>query len=211
MNWPKLDLNMLPDGGLSLPDHPRAQLNHEVTESIEEHLLRAGPATLLASGFDHAASDHGQRFVDFENTLAAYIKENHLTKNGVEQAVRGTDFIDIRPALIEALEGIGVTYDQFMSNSTVADLMRFMDDLPTRYVTNVLRSAKHRQTQQKWEPNDFIDIVALPVASVYCDVIITEKQWIHQMRQGKIEQQYSTRLLSDAADLVEVLVDSSVI
>jgi hypothetical protein len=61
-----------------------------------------------------------------------------------------------------------MTYDQFMSNITVAELMSFIDDLPTRYVTNVMRSAKHRQNQQKWEPNDFIDIVALPVAAVYC-------------------------------------------
>lgn len=38
-----------------------------------------------------------------------------------------------------------------------------------------MRSAKRRQAEQKWEPNDFIDVLALPVAAVYCDVVITER------------------------------------
>jgi len=210
MKWPEFDLSALPDGGASVPGGLQARLQQAVTESIEEHLLRAGPDTLHAAGFDHAASDHGQRFVDVENTLAAAIAQYGLNGDDIEQAVRGADFIDIRPALVEALERIGVTYDQFVSNSTVIDLMNFMDDLPTRYVTNVMRSAKHRQTQQKWELNDFIDIVALPVAAVYCDVVITEKQWVHRMRQGKVDQQYDTVLLNDTADLVKVLVNASV-
>jgi hypothetical protein len=28
--------------------------------------------------------------------------------------------------------------------------------------------------QQKWEPNDFIDIVALPAAAVSCNALVTE-------------------------------------
>jgi hypothetical protein len=210
MSWPKFDLNALPGGGASLPDGLRAQLEHAVTESIEEHLLRAGPDTFHAAGFDHAASDHGQRFVNFENTVAATIAQHGLHGDGIEQVIRGTDFTDIRPAVVEALELIGLTFDQFMSSFTVPDFMNFMDDLPSRYVTNVMRSAKHRQTQQKWEPNDFIDIVALPVAAVYCDIVITEKQWGHRMRQGKVDQRYNTVLLNDTADLVQVLVDASV-
>jgi hypothetical protein len=136
--------------------------------------------------------------------------QHGLTGDSIDQAVRGADFGDIRPAVVDALHRIGMTYDQFMSNITVAELMSFIDDLPTRYVTNVMRSAKHRQNQQKWEPNDFIDIVALPVAAVYCDVVVTEKQWAHRMRQGKVDQRYDTRLLCDVADLVDVLVNASV-
>ncbi|SCF42289.1 hypothetical protein GA0070216_11555 [Micromonospora matsumotoense] len=209
MNWPKLDITALPDGGASLGGGLRAQLEHVITESIEEQLLRAGPDTFRALGFDHAASDHGQRFVNFENTVAAVIAQHGLQGDAIEQVVRGTDFIDIQPALIAALDRIGLTYDQFVSGSTVLDLMNFMDDLPTRYVTNVMRSAKHRQTQQKWEPNDFIDILALPVAAVYCDVVITEKQWIHRLRRGKVDQRYHTVLLNDTAGLVQVLIQAS--
>lgn len=102
-----------------------------------------------------------------------------------------------------------MTYGEFMDGITAGELMSFIDDLPTRYVTNVMRSAKHRQTQQKWEPNDFADIVALPVAAVYCEVVVTEKQWVHRMRQGKVDRRYNTMLLDNAADLVDVIVTAS--
>ena len=207
--WPELDLSALPDGGASVPVGLRAQLKSALAEFIEEGLLRQGPDTFDAVGFDQVASDHGQKFVDFENLVAEEIAKHGLTGEAIDQAVRGTDFGDIRPAVVEALGRIGMTHDEFMQRITPGELMSFMDDLPTRYVTNVMRSAKHRQTQQQWEPNDFIDILALPVAAVYCEVVITEKQWVHRLRQGKVAQRYNTILLNDVADLVDVLVRAS--
>ncbi len=68
-----------------------------------------------------------------------------------------------------------------------------------------MRAAKLRQTQQRWEKNDFNHIVSLPVAAVYCDVVVTEKQWVHRLRQGRVDQRHNTTLLSDTAQLVEVL------
>jgi hypothetical protein len=211
IDWPELDLSALPDRGASIPAALRSQLMVAVVEFVEEELLRAGPDSFRALGFQHVASDHGQRFVEFENRVAAAIAQHGLTGDAIDQAVRGTDFGDIRPPLVKALDRIGMTYEQFLENLTVGELMSFMDDLPTRYVTNVMRSAKHRQSQQKWEPNDFIDIVALPVAAVYCDVVVTEKQWAHRMRHGKVDQRYDTILLSDVADLTGVLVNASVL
>lgn len=102
-----------------------------------------------------------------------------------------------------------MTYEEFIDGVTLGELMSFIDDLPNRYVTNVMRSAKHRQTQQRWEPNDFADVVALPVSAVYCDVVVTEKQWVHRMRQGKVDHRYNTMLLDNVADLVDVLVSAS--
>lgn len=208
MTWPELDLSSLPDG-VTVPPGVRARLASAMAEIIEEDLLRAGPAKFRALGFDLAASDLGQRFVDFENAVAATIAKQGLTGDAIDRAVRATDFGDIRPAVVEALDRIGMTYAQFMDRITVGDLMSFIDDLPTRYVTNVLRSAKHRQTQQKWEPNDFIDVISLPVAAAYCNVVVTEKQWAHRMKQGKVDQRYGTVLLNDVAALTGILIGAS--
>lgn len=57
--------------------------------------------------------------------------------------------------------------------------------------------------------NDFNDLAALPVAAVYCDVVVTEKLWVHWLQQGKVDERYKTKLLSDAAGLVAVLGGSS--
>lgn len=209
MKWPEIDLSALPDAGASLPTGLRVHLEDALAKYVEEELLRAGPETFCAGGFSHADSDHGQRFVDFESLVAAKIAQHGLTGADIDLVVRGTDFVDIRPAVTDALARIDITYGQFMKNITVGEFVSFIDDLPTRYVTNVMRSAKHRQNQQKWEPNDFLDIIALPVAAVYCDVVVTEKQWVHQMRQGKVDRRYNTVLLNDVADLTHLLVNAS--
>lgn len=210
IDWPRVDLSELPDAGASIPSSLLAELSREINESMEEGLLRAGPQELRTAGFEHAESDHAQRFVEFENKVAAAIAHHGLSGDAIDQAVRGTDFGDIQSALTNALDRIDLTYDQFMAGITVEDLMAFIDDLPTRYVTNVMRSAKHRQTQQPWEPNDFVDVVALPVAAVYCDVVVTEKQWVHHLRHGRVHERYDTMLLSNLADLPQVLSDASV-
>lgn len=205
IEWPQPNLSTLPDGEAAAG--LRARLTEEIHGFVEDALLRAGPHTFQQVGFDHRASEHAERFVEFEREVAALIAEHGLTGDQVDVAVRGADFGDIRPALETALGRIGVAYDEFIDDAGVA-IVPFIDDLPTRYVTNVLRSAKHRQ-KQDWEPNDFVDVVALPVAAVYCDVVVTEKQWVHMMRGGRVDERYGTRLLSDTAGLVQVLVDAS--
>jgi len=85
INWPDLDLSALPDGGASVPIGSRAQLKDAVAEFIEEKLLRAGPDTFRAVGFDHATSGHGQEFVDFEQRLATDIsKHGGLFRTGAQ-------------------------------------------------------------------------------------------------------------------------------
>ncbi|TDO33205.1 hypothetical protein EV643_1333 [Kribbella sp. VKM Ac-2527] len=167
MEWPELDLSRHPQVAAALPPGVRAQLDNAFCEYLEEYLLRAGPTTYRGLGFDRADSNHAERFVEFENKLSAAIQQRGLTGDAIDIAVRAADFGDIKPAIIAALQNIGMTYEQFEGSLTARGLLQFMDDLPTRYVTNVLRSAKHRQTQQKWEPNDFTDIVAPEAVKIF--------------------------------------------
>lgn len=208
IDWPEPDLDVLRGGAAAVAPGLRAQLSEAVGQIVEDELLRAGPHTWQQVGFDPRDSDHAERFVQFENSVAAAIAEHGLTGDMVDLAVRGVDLGDIRVPLEQALGRIGITYDEFVEHEGLG-LVSFIDDLPTRYVTNVLRSAKHRQ-KQAWEPNDFVDVVALPVAAVYCDAVVTEKQWVHMMRNGDVERRYSTQLLSDTAGLVDVVVAASV-
>ena len=207
-DWPQVDLSFLPDQGASLPPGQRSSLQGFMDAVIEASLLRVGPRTLLNAGFDHNATG-GDAFVAHENHVASEIARLGLTGSRIDDAVRASDFGDIRPAVITALTRVGMTYDGFMDGLTVGEFLAFMDDIPTRFVTNTLRSAKHRQVQQPWEPNDLVDIVALPVASVYCDVLVTEKQWVHRLQQGKVGERYGTRILTNVAQLVEILTNAS--
>lgn len=202
---PSLDPSRLPDCGKSLSPAERITVERLFNDLAERELLRMGPATSRAAGFDPSSTELAQRYVDHENSIAAAIRDQGLSGALLDLAVRASDLGDIRPAVTEALERIGMTWDGFIESMGPTEIWQFMDDLPTRYVTNVMRSAKLRQSEQKWELNDLNDIVALPVAAVYCDVVFTEKQWVHRLRQGKVGQRYNTTLLSDTAALVDVL------
>lgn len=208
LSWPNIDLNCLPDGA-SVLNGLHAQIQTAVNEVIEEGLLRAGPDTLRTNGLDPASVDHGTRFMKWENLVADKIRQQGYNGNHIDMAMRASDLGDIRPAIHAALKRIAMDWEEFLTRVGATGVLEFMDDLPTRYVTNVMRAAKHRQSEQPWEPNDFVDIIALPVAAVYCDVVVTEKQWVHRLRQGKVDKRYATRLLSNTADLVEVLVNAT--
>lgn len=150
------------------------------------------------------------RYASFEARLA-----QDMTAHGIrspsnrDDAIRRSDLADIWPAVLQALMRAGIDPQRFVKTLGDSGLAAFVDDLPTRWVTNLLRRGKHRQGQQKWIGTDFADVVALPVPAVHCDVLVTEKQWIHHLRLGGVEQRFGTRLLSDTSDLVDVLVSVS--
>lgn len=202
---PPFDRSKLPGGGTRLTALDLERIENAFADRLERELLGVGPNSLREAGFDPSTNELAKQYVEHENNISAAIREWKLSGDMLEFAVRASDLGDIRPAVAEALGRIGMTWEGFVETLGPSGLASFIDDLPTRYVTNVMRTAKLRQAEQKWEPNDFNDILALPVAAVYCDVVVTEKQWIHRLRQGKVDQRFSTILLSDTADLVDVL------
>jgi hypothetical protein len=206
VTWPSFDPTKLPDSITEIAPSALVEIERIYNELVERELLRMGPQVVLKAGFDPSAADLAQQFIDYENSIGAAIRGQRLSGDLLELAVRASDLGGIRTAVTEALQRFGMTWEDFIERMPPAELVKFIDDLPTRYVTNVMRSAKLRQMEQKWEPNDFNDLAALPVAAVYCDVVVTEKQWVHRLRQGKVEQRYNTTLLSDTAALVDLLV-----
>lgn len=205
VTWPSFDRNVLPDSFVEKAPSRVAEIEQIYNDLVGRELLRLGPEALRKAGFDPSDSDLAQQFIDRENLIADAIRGKKLSGGLVDLAVRASDLGSIRAAVTEALEHIGMTWKDFIEPMSPSEVVQFIDDLPTRYVTNVMRSAKLRQTQQKWEPNDFNDLAALPVAAVYCDVVVTEKQWVHRLRKGRVEQRYNTTLLTDTAALGDLL------
>jgi hypothetical protein len=202
---PPFDPSKLPATGKTLSPHELLKVEQIYNDLVGRELLRMGPDPVREAGFDPSNTELAQCFVDYENSIAAAIHDQGLSGALLELAVRASDLGGIQGPVSEALNRIGMTWDAFIVQAGPSELREFVDDLPTRNVTNLMRSAKLRQTEQKWELNDFNDLAALPVAAVYCDVVVTEKQWVHWLRQGDVDKRYKTKLLSDTAGLVDVL------
>lgn len=209
VQWPTVDSMVNPVLSRALPSGTMPLLQDEVNDLLEAELLGAGPEMHRRAGRPLSEYDQAQRFVEFENEVAAAIKHHNLKGDHVDLAIRASDLGDIRPPLDAALQRIGMTFEQLHKELGASGLLGFIDQLPTRHVTSVLRSARHRQTHHEWEANDFVDIVALPVAATYCDLVVTEKQWAHHLRQGKIPEKYNTIVLSTLKDLTQVIVNAS--
>lgn len=205
VTWPVFDPSKLPASAGDIPARHHPEIQKIYTKLSEEQVLRAGPEVARAAGFDPDTRHIEQQYVDHENMIGSEIRSRGLTGEMIDLAVRASDLGDIRSAVTEALDRVGLTWEEFLEDLGPAGVVGFMDDLPTRYVTNVMRSAKLRQAEQKWELNDFSDILALPVAAVYCDVVVTEKQWVHRLTQGQIEARYGTKVLRSVVDLAHIL------
>jgi hypothetical protein len=204
LSLPPLDLSPLPEGHPFKSGDLRAALEHAFDRAVEHGVLRAGPEMARSMGLDVKMRAVADQYVAYESSHAESFERKHLTGDDLEFAVRLTDFANIKVAVVEALERVGLTWAGFIYGMQPSDVMSFMGDLPTRNVTNVLRAAKFRQ-KQKWERNDWNDIEALAVAVVHCDVVVTEKQWVHHLHQAGVDERYGTTLLSDTSKLAQVL------
>lgn len=201
---PTFDLSALPSNTRITSEAQKAELQRHLQDFAARLLARSGPDDARRVGFDPFAAHFGADYVAHENKIADTLRRHGLAGDRLDTMVRASDLGDIRPAVTEALSRIGMTWDGFIASDSESFVRSFMDDLPTRHVTNVMRAAKFK-SGQKWEPNDLNDILGLPVGAVYCDVVVTEKQWVHHLRLGGIEKRYGTELLSDTAKLVDVL------
>jgi hypothetical protein len=66
---------------------------------------------------------------------------------------------------------------------------------------------RHQNPNSKWESNDMVDIAYLACAVVHCDVVVTEKQWVHELRGSGLLRDHGTEAFSDVAELPTVLVE----
>jgi hypothetical protein len=68
---------------------------------------------------------------------------------------------------------------------------------------------RHRNPSNKWESNDMIDIAYLACATVHCDVVVTERQWVHELGRSQTLCRHGTIALHDVAALTQTLRTTS--
>jgi len=182
-----------------------------VLRSVLEYFMLVGPPPdmeLSQEFYDaRAAMTQDVSYSQGETDLAARLVEHGFAKQEkLNRAMHATELGDILRPVVEALLRAGINPDHFIDTLGREGLTTFVQDLPTRAVTTKLRKDKHAQGQQRWEPNDLNDIVSLPIAAVYCDIVVTEKQWVNRMQRAGVERRYDTKFLANLSELTEALV-----
>jgi hypothetical protein len=91
----------------------------------------------------------------------------------------------------------------------VSDARRFTDSMRTADIWITLCTAKHRNVNSIWKPNDIFDMDALAVAAAYCDVVVTERHSAHVLRQAGVSERMGTVILTTIDQLARHLASSA--
>jgi hypothetical protein len=93
--------------------------------------------------------------------------------------------------------------------TTVERARAFTDSMPAGDIWIALRTAKHRNADSVWEPNDIFDIDALSVAAAYCDIVVTERHSAHVLAQAGVPERHGTAILTSLDQVAEHVTPNS--
>lgn len=170
-----------------------------------EVMLLAGPSPLdeaempdykplshLEIGEDYARKKEALREV---RRAAGWHKGERADRVATAQAL--SDHIDV---INEALEFAGVSADAIYEGGQEA-LSALLEAVPTMLASSELERLRHTASEKVWERQDLMDIGALPVAGVYCDVVVTERFWVDAAQRAKLDEKLDTVFLARLDDL----------
>jgi hypothetical protein len=215
--WPPLGWGF-PHASGTIPDIHRAQVNLEV----EVKHLAQRPEGYLAHGGGHR--DFADLYREGEEGLLAGQELQDQPRSLREAIVAVSAVVEIHENIAWALERAGLPADSLgpislarpdlpagQGTKLVEDLLpvarAFIEQLPTRDAALRLRLLRHQNPGTKWESNDMVDIAYLACAVVHCDLVVTEKQWVHELKRSGLLEQHGARAMHDVAELPSVLAD----
>jgi hypothetical protein len=115
--------------------------------------------------------------------------------------------IDYTVPIEQALLRAGLSWDDLFSRGRMF-LSQFVEAIPLAYTDTQLERERHAAVDKRWEPNDLVDLDALSKAIVYCDVVVTERQWVSLAVKAGLDKRFNTVMLFDLGDLPKHLVRS---
>jgi hypothetical protein len=113
-------------------------------------------------------------------------------------------FFDIQDKIQVALTSLGRTVQDLraLPDDQIAGLLNKMPclDIERRLAVQV-----EQQSSRELQGNDIYDIAWLSAAIPYCDIVVTEKLWVHSCRVCGIDNMYRTQILRSLTELIESL------
>jgi hypothetical protein len=205
-----LDLLQLPDD-VEIPASMRSELS-KLFVRVMEYAILANPSVsekteTLTLEAARQLTVPDQKFADGQTELAGQI-DVHKLRGRLGDVLTATEIVDIKRPLIIGCLRHGIDPLEFVGDRD--RVQRFLENVPSRWVTRELRRIRHRNPQQSWHPHDLNDVNALSVAVPYCDVVVTERQWARHINSSGLAKRYGTTVLHDLAELTNVLVTATV-
>jgi hypothetical protein len=215
--WPPLGWGFPHASGMT-PETHRSQVDLELEV---EHLARR-PEGYLAHGGGHR--DYGDLYREGEEGLLSGDEIQNRPRAFREAIVAVSAVMEIHENIAWALQRAELPADALgpislarpdlpagQRATLLSELMplarAFIEELPTRDAALRMRLLRHQNPGTKWESNDMVDIAYLACAVVHCDLVVTEKQWVHELKRSGLLEQHGTQAMHNVAELPSVLAD----
>lgn len=179
----------------------------ELTSLIgeEETLIK-----LLVDAVDRSLA---REFVEEDKSILAQLEESRrkqqedLTKEmRLRLAIAEMASGSLNSIVVNHLMKIGVSVKSFAdSMNNAEDWIAFFLDIPTMDIWINLNVLRDNDTSRPIHRNDTNDIAFLAVAVPYCDVVVTESYWAHQLKNNGFDKKYNCIILTSLLDLPDVL------
>lgn len=177
---------------------------------VLDGLMLAGPfEDMPLDGVSLPPMQAAKDFADAQNKRVQLYREHEVDKDTRRLDVARHELEDIFGPLEEALARAGIGWDEFLTLGPDG-VTEFMLDLPSRAAGLELMWRQHDNMQTIWQPNDLADIGYLSLAVGYCDIVVTERRWRHMLDQSGVAKRANTLVISNLADLAQLLVTASV-
>lgn len=190
---------------LELPDDLPIQFQQEVADQFELAMLRGPAANTPLPWLDTTAHRHvATNYQQAEQKLSEKLKREGWGKGDkLRRVMLASALVDILEVLNEAMEDARVSADELIALGEEG-MTAFLENIPSRWVLYEMRRDLHARGHH--ESHDVADLAALSIAIAYCDVVVTEKQWVHVLKRAKVDDKMGTVLLSDLTKLPEAIV-----
>jgi hypothetical protein len=153
-----------------------------------------------------ALSEHmrltGSMFACGQQELRDRVAE--LGRGRLEDVMTATAIADIHGPLLAVCARLGVDPGRLLAAGAEV-LGPLVGAIPSRWVEREMRRLRHANPQKRWEGNDLNDVMALSIAVPYCDVVVTERQWVNFADRAELGRRFNTAVINDLPKLPALL------
>lgn len=196
-----------PDLLEALPPLQRTEFNEAFDWLVEFGALAVPPISSEIENRTFEAAlkirDGDQMFADTQAMQAAHVASNKLRGPRLSDWATASEIADFLPALMAVCKRNAIDLDEVLTGKE--RIHRFLESLPSRWVSRELRRVRLRNPEQPWHPHDLNDVNALSIAVPYCDIVVTERQWAAHINKEGLAEKYGTTVLHDLTKLTDHL------
>jgi hypothetical protein len=182
------------------------------SEDMWEWVNLAGDARMFtafsASGLDRFPQHRrGDESKARELRLRTFLADEPYAVNRLRDFVVTDEFIASLDDWNDAAEALGVDLHAFMSRHGPEAIRWCVRVVPTSNVFACMREMRLRNSTHPIDQHDLTDLQTLANVVPNCDVVVTERRWVHGLRQRHLDRLYGTRLLTSLSQLHDWLTE----